>query len=137
MGAFSSRPDIIIENQPGWEKGEYIKIKGVLTAGDMDAVTQGSSVVKNESGEARVVGGSNVTPLLEAMIIDWLLLGDQGVPVPLYLNAQRHTKNRKAIAALPQEYTTPVLEAIDQLNKKDAVDADPFFAGAGAPTTAS
>lgn len=137
MGAFSSKPDILIENQPGWEKGEYIKIKGVMSAGDMDAISQDSSVVKDEKGTRVVGGNSTVTSMLMTMITDWLLLGDQGVQVPLYLDPQRRTKNRKAIAALPQPYTTPVLEAIDELNKKDAVDTEAFFAGASAPTKES
>jgi hypothetical protein len=133
MGAFSSRPDILIENKPGWDKGEYIKIKGVMTAGDSEQIAR-AQVSQSNPGEMMV--NTSQLAMLECMITDWLLLGDGGSQVPLYIGEDRR-KNRKAIARLPMEYMLPVLEAVDALSKRDTVaDPDDFFAGASAPSKA-
>ena len=40
MGAFSTKKPVRIENQPGWDDGEYIEIKGSMTAGDMEQIAK-------------------------------------------------------------------------------------------------
>lgn len=138
MGAFSSRPDIFIADQPGWDKGEYIKIKGVMTAGDIEAIAQ-AQVTQDSAGKNTQVVNTSQTAMLECMIVEWLLLGDGGKQVPLYLGeGNDRRKNRRAILRLPAEYTIPVLLAVDALNKKEAVeDPDDFFGSASVPSKVS
>ena len=137
MGAFSSRPSVTIQGEPGWEDGEYIKIKGVMTAGDMEQVAQ-QHITKGKDGEAEATVSTSQVAMLECMIEDWMLFGDGGKQVPLYLDDRRRTKNSKAIARLPLEYTVPVLSAIDKLNQKEAVpNPDDFFGSANEPAQES
>ena len=81
--------------------------------------------------------------MLECMIVDWNLFGDGNKLVPLFLErgqgqSRIATKNTKAIAKLPMEYAIPVLQAIDALSRKDAVqDPDGFFDSANEPSPES
>lgn len=137
MGAFSSRPSVTIQGKPGWEDGEYIKIKGIMSAGDMEQIAT-QVITKGKDGEAEASVKTSQVAMLECMIEDWMLFGDGGRQVPLYLDDKRHTKNSRAIARLPLEYMTPVLEAIDKLNQKEVLPKpDDFFGSAKEPSQES
>lgn len=121
MGAFTRKSAITIENQPGWEPGEYIRIKGAMTVGDSEMVAKTEF---RKDGQMSV--SSSQVSLLECMIEDWHLLGDGNQPVPFKLPDGQ--KNRRAIAKLPMEYAAPVLQAIDASNLQETrAEQDAFF----------
>lgn len=129
MGAFSTRPDIVIKDQPGWEDGEYITIKGVVEAGDMEAIT--TPTVTDASGRQQLRSRLSVVAALQCMIVDWMLKGDNNAVVPLYEGSGRNKRKRtEIIAKLPQEYMAPVMFAIGKLVRESQVeDQEDFLPG--------
>jgi len=126
MGAFTKRSAIRIAEAEGWEQGEYIDIKGVVTAADMEEMSV-QEVKQGKDGKPQQASSVSMVAALEAMIEDWLLYGDNQQPVPLYLDSRRKQKNHAAIAALPMEYMAPVMAAIGELLQKAQVQQPEDF----------
>lgn len=126
MGAFAKQNDVKIEGKAGWDEGEFITIKGSMTAGDIEMI----ATANGSSG--------SVVKMMEAMITDWNLYGDNNQPVPF--NIINGRKNVRAIAALPVHYMNPVVEAIDgvaQANTMTDTEAQDFLTPALEPIAAS
>lgn len=125
MGAFSRQSDVKIEGQPGWDAGEFVTIKGVMTAGDIELV----ATANGNSG--------SITKMMEAMISDWNLYGDNNQLVPFKIKGN---KNVRAIQQLPVHYMNPIVEAIDAVAQKNTLsqeEADDFLPSASARSEAS
>lgn len=127
MGAFNTRPPIRIENQDGWDDGESITIKGVVTAEDMQSITV-QTMSADASGKVVAQNSMSMTAALECMIVDWNLFGDNKQLVPLYEGQGRSRHKRSnVIKELPMEYMTPVMAAIGELVNKAAVQQPENF----------
>jgi hypothetical protein len=135
MGAFTTRPDITIKGQPGWEDGEYIVIKGVVEAGDMEAATTQTSVM-GDDGKPQSSSSVSMLKAMQCMIVDWMLKGDNNTPVLLYEGIGRNKRKRlDIIAKLPPEYMGPVAEAIGNLMAGSQVeDTDAFLPSVTVPS---
>ncbi len=135
MGAFNSqqRPPIKIEDQPGWDKGEWIQVKGVVTAGDIKAITT-QQVSIGPDGKPMSVSDTDMVAALQCMIDDWMLLGDNNVPVALYDGRRKRTE---IMAKLPTEYMTPVMDAIGSLMNKAKVQQPTDFTTSASDPTAT
>lgn len=95
MGAFNAIPqNITIKEQPGWEPGEQVELKGCATTADMDAITAGTQA------------GRKVQVMLERMVLDWTFTTAQGNKVEVKPNA---------IARLTSRYTLPLIQAIEKI----------------------
>lgn len=118
MGAFSKKANITLPANPeqgaafGWEPHETVTLKGAMTVGDMDSI---STLKVGSDGKTPEMDMSSVK-MIASMIVEWNLTDDQNRVAEL---------NEKNIAALPLNYSTPILEAIDAINKKGAI-ADPL-----------
>lgn len=125
MGAFSRQSDVKIEGQAGWDDGEFIIIKGAMTAGDIELI----ATANGNSG--------SVVKMMEAMVVDWNLYGDNNQPVPF---KNKGVKNVRAIQQLPVHYMNPVIEAIDSVAQKNTMpqeEIDSFLPSASEPIAAS
>jgi len=114
MGAFRKADEITVSGKPGWEPGEYIKIKGVMTVGDQRKIA------------ALQAGGTvdvDLVAMLDCMVIEWNLFGDHG-PEPL---------NRYNIERLPTYYSDPVAEEVMKVVNKGKL-ADPLASMNGVKT---
>jgi hypothetical protein len=131
MGAFTTREDITIKDEPGWENGEYITIKGVVGAGDMEAITTQKTAL-GADGKPESSSSISMVAALQRMIIDWMLKGDNNMPVPLYEGTGRNKRKRlEVIAELPPEYMGPVFVKISELMAGAQVeDVEGFLPGA-------
>jgi hypothetical protein len=125
MGAFNSqqRPPIRLENEPGWDAGEWIQVKGVVTAADIKAITT-QQVSIGPDGKPLSISDTDMVAALQCMIEEWMLLGDNNVPVALYDGRRKRTE---VIAKLPTEYMTPVMNAIGSLMNKAKVQQPKDF----------
>jgi hypothetical protein len=130
MGAFTTKPDIVIKDKPGWEDGEYITIKGVVEAGDVD-VMSASIAQMDANGQPQVSSKTSMVASLQCMIVDWMLMGDNKQQVPLFEGMGRARRKRlDVIAKLPQAYMGPVMVAIGELMGESQVeDQDGFLPG--------
>ena len=130
MGAFTTKDDIVIKDKPGWEDGEYITIKGVVEAGDVD-VMSASIAQMDANGQPQVSSKTSMVASLQCMIVDWMLMADNKQQVPLYEGIGRAKRKRlDVIAKLPQAYMGPVMEAIGKLMQESQVeDQDGFLPG--------
>lgn len=120
MGAFDQIiPNIIVPNDDtdpqaaaafrkkwGWEPYEIVILRGVLTAGDTEALTN-ASVSMGEDGRSPVASaGTGQTLLLVRLITDWTLrMGAQKAPITL-----------ENVRRLPGNYVTPLLEISNRLS---------------------
>ena len=136
MGAFNSsqRPPIKIDDQPGWDKGEWIQVKGVVTAEDFKQINVQHTTV-GPDGKPLVASEYDIVGAMQCMIDDWCLLGDKNVPVALY---EGRRKRIEIIAKLPTEYMTPVMTAIAEIITRNQVQQpQDFTTGASEPMQAT
>src|SRR5215469_6533184 len=117
MGAFDPKDNIPIPDDEHpeeaaafrkkwrWDPHEIIIDKGVYNTVDQETVENAGGRLKGEGrkSEAEMRIGSSRFKLLEVMIVDWTLT----------LNGRRQEVSRNAIARLPSNYRTPVLQKID------------------------
>lgn len=123
MGAFNrNKPPATIKPKDaaeakswGWEEYESIQIKTQTTTADMDAIAY---------GEAQ---GRQIQAMCQVMIVDWNLLGGDGMKVPV---------TPQTIAELPPEYSMRVMmESTKYLNAGVSVEeAQSFLTSVTAPT---
>ena len=117
MGAFDRAKDILVPNDEkpeeaaafrkkwGWEPHEQVTLRGRMTAGIQEEVTNASSGISKDNAPL-ILAGSGRNVLLEHMIVRWTLTRN-GQPVEVSLDAIRQ---------LPAEYSTPLLEICDRMN---------------------
>jgi len=119
MGAFDAAPNITLpdDSNPeeatkfrkkwGWEAHEVVILKGVYTTADQELVENAGGGLKGEGrkGKPDVRIGSSRAKLLEVMIRDWTFT----------MNGRKQEVSKNAIAHLPSNYRTPILERIDDI----------------------
>ena len=88
----------------GWEPHEQITLRGKLTAGMQEEITNASSGVGPDNTFA-LLSGSGRNVMLEQMIVRWTLARNGNVV----------DVNLDTIRELPTEYTIPLLEICDKL----------------------
>ncbi len=116
MGAFDRAKDILVPNDEkpeeakafrekwGWEPHEQITLRGKLTAGMQEEITNASSGVGPDNKFA-LHSGSGRNVMLEQMIVRWTLARNGNVV----------DVNLDTIRELPTEYTIPLFEICDKL----------------------
>jgi len=130
MGAFKSKATVKIEAVAGWDTGEFIAIKGVVTAEDMEEMSQ-QSTSAGADGKQQQKSTVSMVAALQRMIEDWCLFGDNDQPVALYetFKGRRH-KRLDVIAKLPMAYMLPVMQAIGEIIESAQVpDSENFSSG--------
>ena len=109
----------------GWEPHEQITLRGKLTAGMQEEITNASSGVGPDNKFA-LQSGSGRNVMLEQMIVRWTLARNGNV-VDI---------NIDTIRELPTEYTVPLFEICDKLAMRvmDAKQQKDFLASANGHT---
>jgi len=127
MGAFNSqqRPPITIQDQPGWDKGEWIRIKGVVTAADFKKMNK-QTITQGANGKPSASSEIDEVAMMQCMIEDWVLFGDNNIPVDLYEGRERR-KRIEIIAKLPTEYMLPVINACTEIAGRNQVQQPQDF----------
>ena len=119
MGAFDAVPNILLpdDNNPEeadkfrkkwrWEPHEIVILKGSYTTADQEQVENAGGAIKGEGkkGKPDMRIGTSRAKLLEVMIRDWTFT----------LSGRKQEVSRNAIAHLPSNYRTPILERIDEI----------------------
>jgi len=137
MGAFDRAKDILVPNDEkpeeakafrekwGWEPHEQITLRGKLTAGMQEEITNASSGVGPDNKFA-LQSGSGRNVMLEQMIVRWTLARNGNVV----------DVNIDTIRELPTEYTVPLFEICDKLAMRvmDAKQQKDFLASANGHT---
>ena len=133
MGAFDAAPNILLPDPNGgeaskayrekygedataeqefrakwrWEAHEVVILKGVYTTADQEIVENAGGGLKGQGKKStpdmRI--GSSRAKLLEVMIRDWTFT----------MGGRKQEVSRNAIAHLPSNYRTPILERIDEI----------------------
>ncbi len=119
MGAFDAAPNIPLPDDSNqeeaakfrakwrWEAHEVVILKGVYTTADQEMVENAGGGIrgqgKKSTPDMRI--GSSRAKLLEVMIRDWTFS----------MNGRKQEVSRNAIAHLPSNYRTPILEKIDEI----------------------
>lgn len=119
MGAFDQAPNITVPDDEGdpitaaafrkrweWEPHEVVILRGMFTAGDLEAVSN-ATMSMDKKNNPRIDPGSGRIHLLHRMIVGWTFrAGAREVPVTL-----------DAIRRLPANYMVPLFEKCDELAK--------------------
>ena len=119
MGAFDATPNILLPDDNNaeeaakfrakwrWEAHEIVILKGSYTTADQEMVENAGGGLRG-SGKKRDMDiqiGSSRRKLLEVMIRDWTFT----------MNGRKQEVSTRAIANLPSNYRTPILETIDEI----------------------
>ena len=116
VGAFDRAKDILVPNDEkpeeakafrekwGWEPHEQITLRGKLTAGMQEEITNAVSGIGPDN-TFTLHSGSGRNVMLEQMIVRWTLARNGNVV----------DVNLDTIRELPTEYTIPLLEICDKL----------------------
>jgi hypothetical protein len=118
MGAFDKAKDILVPNDEkpeeaaafrkkwGWEPHEQIIMRGKMTAGIQEEISNASTVIGADNTAVIQTGSGRMT-MLEHMIVRWTLTRGGGLV----------DVNVDTIRELPMAYTTPLFEVCDELAK--------------------
>jgi hypothetical protein len=133
MGAFDDVAPIIIPRSDderrawGWEAHEQVILKGSITVGDQEYVTNRYGKVDGK-GNTEVQMGTGRYALLDRMIVSWTFQYN-GQPVML---------SPANIKRLPAHYSNHILEVIDSIADPMKVQAqEDFLDSVNGPTVES
>jgi hypothetical protein len=133
MGAFDDVMPITIPRSDEerkrwkWDAHEQVILKGSMDVSDQK-YTANKMGRMGKNSQIEVLMGEGRYALLERMIISWTFTKN-GMPMPL---------NSSSIGRLPSAYSTPILNAIDEINTgMSEEEQEDFLDSASVPTVES
>ncbi len=99
----------------GWEEHEQVLVKGTVTVADQEYANN-KYFISGKNGDMEMMAGAGRYAILDRMIMDWTLLRN-GNRVPVI---------PANIKMLPANYSTPILERLDEMTRamKEAEQED-------------